>query len=183
MTTIMQNKLFLFVNSLIIAAVMLAFTGVCAQQKGKNNTKPLSTVKKTDKTVIASKTDSINIPLKNTAVTVADTTKKIQEKLVLSVHKKHAHASYYHNKFNGKRTASGEVFDNNKYTAAHKKLPFGTMLKVTNEANGKFVIVKVNDRGPFTKTRDIDLSRKAFMELADNKNSGSVSVTIEIIEN
>lgn len=93
--------------------------------------------------------------------------------------KKSAHASYYHNKFNGKRTASGQKFNNNNYTAAHRKFPFGTKLRITNENNGKFVIVEVTDRGPFSRGREIDLTRKAFMEIADNKNSGSMEVTIE----
>jgi rare lipoprotein A len=96
--------------------------------------------------------------------------------------KKKAHASYYHNRFNGRKTASGKRFNNNKYTAAHKKLPFGTKVKVTNEANGKFVIVEITDRGPFSKAREIDLSRKAFMELVENKNTGVCIVTIEVIE-
>jgi len=100
----------------------------------------------------------------------------------LKVYKKSAHASYYHNKFNGRKTASGKRFDNNKYTAAHKKLPFGTIVKVTNEANGKFVVVEINDRGPFSKVREIDLSRRAFMDIASNKNSGSVIVKIEVVE-
>ncbi|MDN3678552.1 septal ring lytic transglycosylase RlpA family protein [Flavobacterium paronense] len=95
--------------------------------------------------------------------------------------KKNAHASYYASKFNGRRTASGKKFDNTAYTAAHKKLPFGTKLKVTNEANGKFVIVEVTDRGPFSKVREIDLSKRAFMEIASNKNSGVVIVMIEEI--
>lgn len=93
--------------------------------------------------------------------------------------KKSVHASYYHNKFNGKRTSSGQKFSNDKYTAAHRKFPFGTKLRVTNEKNGKFVIVEVTDRGPFSRGREIDLTRKAFMEIADNKNSGSMQVTIE----
>ena len=102
--------------------------------------------------------------------------------LTFRLYKKKAHASYYHNKFNGKRTASGKRFDNNKYTAAHRKFPFGTKLRVTNEVNGKSVIVEVNDRGPFSKGREIDLSRRAFMDIAHNKNSGYVDVTIEVIE-
>lgn len=93
--------------------------------------------------------------------------------------KKEAHASYYHNKFNGKRTASGRKFSNIDYTAAHRKFPFGTLLRITNEKNGKFVIVEVTDRGPFSRGREIDLTRKAFMEIADNKNSGTMTVTIE----
>lgn len=104
-----------------------------------------------------------------------------QEIGALKFYKKNAHASYYADKFHGKRTASGVVFDKNKYTAAHKKLPFGTKVKVTNEANGKFVVVEITDRGPFVKSREIDLSRKAFMGIVNNKSAGSMLVTIEVL--
>ncbi|HUH51634.1 MAG TPA: septal ring lytic transglycosylase RlpA family protein [Flavobacterium sp.] len=97
-------------------------------------------------------------------------------------YKKNATASYYHDKFNGRKTASGEVFSNSKQTAAHKKLPFGTTLKVINRTNGKWVFVKVNDRGPFTKGREIDLSKKAFMDITDDKSKGLLKVDIEIVE-
>ena len=70
-------------------------------------------------------------------------------------------ASYYGEPFHGRPTASGEIFDMNAYTAAHKTLPFGTMLEVTNLENGKSVVVKINDRGPFVGNREIDLSRAA----------------------
>jgi rare lipoprotein A len=116
---------------------------------------------------------------KNKAVAV-DT---LKPKLKLKAFKTKAHASYYHNKFNGKRTSSGIRFSNDKYTAAHRKLPFGTKLKVTNEENGKWVIVEVIDRGPFSRGREIDLSRRAFMEITSNKNSGTLTVKLEIIEN
>lgn len=99
----------------------------------------------------------------------------------LKLFKKNAHASYYNQKFHGKRTSSGVRFDNAKYTAAHRKFPFGTKLKITNEVNHKSVIVEVIDRGPFSKGREIDLTKKAFMEIVDNKNSGKVMVTIEEI--
>lgn len=99
----------------------------------------------------------------------------------LKFYKSKAHASYYADKFHGKRTASGVVFDKNKYTAAHKKLPFGTKVKVTNEANGKFVVVEITDRGPFVKSREIDLSKKAFMDIVNNKGAGSMLVTLEIV--
>lgn len=98
------------------------------------------------------------------------------------LYKQNAHASYYHDKFNGRKTASGRRFNNNDYTAAHKKFPFGTMLKVTNEANNKFAIVEITDRGPFIKGREIDLSKRAFMDIATNKKSGLVYVTIEILK-
>ena len=90
-------------------------------------------------------------------------------------------ASYYHNKFNGRKTASGEVFSNNKLTAAHRTYPLGTYLKVTNVVNGKSVVVKVNDRGPFTKGKELDLSRKAFMDITDNPNKGNLQVNIEVV--
>jgi rare lipoprotein A len=102
--------------------------------------------------------------------------------LKLKVYKKSAHASYYHDMFNGRKTASGARFNNNKYTAAHKKLPFGTKVKVTNEANGKFVIVEITDRGPFVKTREIDLSKRAFMDITKSKRAGAMTVTIETIQ-
>lgn len=70
-------------------------------------------------------------------------------------------ASYYGEPFHGRPTSSGEPFDMNAYTAAHRTLPFGTMVEVTNLGNGKKVIVRINDRGPFVGNREIDLSRAA----------------------
>ncbi|MDQ6529734.1 septal ring lytic transglycosylase RlpA family protein [Flavobacterium sp. LHD-85] len=98
------------------------------------------------------------------------------------LYKQNAHASYYHDKFNGRKTASGKRFNNNELTAAHKKISFGTILKVTNEQTKKFTIVEITDRGPFIKGREIDLSKRAFMEIASNKKSGLVYVTIEILK-
>ncbi|NMH27620.1 septal ring lytic transglycosylase RlpA family protein [Flavobacterium silvaticum] len=118
--------------------------------------------------------------IKKNAV-IADSLKLVSN-LKLKPFKKNAHASYYAERFNGRRTASGRKFDNNKYTAAHRKLPFGTKIKVTNEANGKSVIVEVTDRGPFTRGRDIDLTKKAFMEIAGKGWGGALKVTIEIIQ-
>lgn len=74
-------------------------------------------------------------------------------------------ASYYAKKFNGKKTASGEKFRSSKRTAAHKTLPFGTKVKVTNLKNGRSVKVKINDRGPFVAGRIIDLSKKAARKI------------------
>lgn len=112
---------------------------------------------------------------------VKDTLAEEKEILKLKFYKKNAHASYYADKFHGRNTTSGIKYNKEKYTAAHKKFPFGTKLKVTNQINGKSVIVEVNDRGPFVKAREIDLSRKAFMEIANNKGSGAMTVTIEEI--
>jgi rare lipoprotein A len=102
---------------------------------------------------------------------------------IWKIYKPTARASYYAEKFNGRRTASGKIFNMNKLSVAHKKLPFGTMLKVTNTNNNKSVIVEVTDRGPFVKSREIDLSKKAFMDIADNKGSGLMTVKIEITNN
>jgi len=74
-------------------------------------------------------------------------------------------ASYYGNEFNGKKTASGETFNKNKLTAAHKTLPFGTVVTVKNISNGKTVKVTITDRGPYAKGRIIDLSEKAASEI------------------
>jgi rare lipoprotein A len=127
---------------------------------------------------------------KTTQKVVVDTAKNkvvaidsIKPRLKLKAFKTKVHASYYHNRFNGRRTSSGIRFSNDKYTAAHRKLPFGTKLKVTNEENGKWVIVEVIDRGPFSRGREIDLSRRAFMEITSNKSSGVTIVKLEIIEN
>ena len=90
-------------------------------------------------------------------------------------------ASYYADKFHGRKTSSGEVFNMYGYTAAHKTLPFGTMLRVTNLANGKYVTVKVNDRGPFVKGRELDVSKAAAVKL-DMIKTGTAKVKIEILE-
>ena len=87
-------------------------------------------------------------------------------------------ASYYAAKYHGRPTASGERFDNGKLTAAHRTLPFGTRVRVTNLANGRSVTVRVNDRGPFGQGRIIDLSRTAA-ERIDMVRAGVVRVRVE----
>jgi rare lipoprotein A len=74
-------------------------------------------------------------------------------------------ATYYASKFHGRRTSNGEIYSNKKMTAAHLKLPFGTMVTVTNLNNGRTVEVRVNDRGPHTKAFIIDVSQAAAKEL------------------
>lgn len=97
-------------------------------------------------------------------------------------YKKSAHASYYAEKFHGRRTASGKIYDMYKLTAAHKTLPFGTKVKVTNETNGKTVIVEITDRGPFVRGREIDLSKKAFFTIASSSGAGYIKVNLEILQ-
>jgi rare lipoprotein A len=90
-------------------------------------------------------------------------------------------ASFYAAKFNGRRTASGEVFDNGAMTAAHRTLPFGSMVRVTNPANGRSVIVRINDRGPFVRGRSIDVSRAAAEQLG-MVSRGHAIVELELVE-
>jgi rare lipoprotein A len=90
-------------------------------------------------------------------------------------------ASFYADKHQFKKTASGELYNHNLKTAAHRKMPFGSKLKVTNVKNGKNVVVKVNDRGPFIHGRIIDLSKSAFNSIG-NTSSGLISVQIEVID-
>jgi rare lipoprotein A len=90
---------------------------------------------------------------------------------------------YYSDKFQGKVVASGEKYDKDALTAAHKKLPFGTMVKVTNLRNNKSVVVRVNDRGPHggSKAKIIEITSRAAMEI-DMIQEGKAKVQIEILE-
>lgn len=94
------------------------------------------------------------------------------------IHTEMGYASYYADKFEGRKTASGEAFHQSAFTAAHKHLPFGTQVRVINLANQKSVIVRINDRGPFVKGRVIDLSKNAAKSL-DMLRNGVVKVKIE----
>ncbi len=90
-------------------------------------------------------------------------------------------ASYYADKFQGRPTASGEIFDQTKLTAAHRTIAFGTKLKITNLKNRRQTIVIINDRGPFVGDRIIDLSRAAAENL-DMVRDGIADVECEVIE-
>ena len=89
--------------------------------------------------------------------------------------------SYYGKKFHGRKTANGETFNMYKLSAAHRVLPLGTVVKVTNLENGRWVVVKVNDRGPFIEGRILDLSFAAALEL-EMVQQGTARVMIEIVE-
>jgi rare lipoprotein A len=88
-------------------------------------------------------------------------------------------ASYYGKRFHGRRTANGERFNMNAMTAAHKTLPFGTKVRVTNARNGKSVTVRINDRGPFIRGRTIDLSKAAARRIGIiQRGHGKVTLAI-----
>jgi rare lipoprotein A len=90
-------------------------------------------------------------------------------------------ASFYGMKHQNKKTASGELFNQNLRTAAHRNLPFDTRVKVTNVENGKSVVVRINDRGPYVKGRIVDLSKSAFSSIA-NPASGVIRVKLEVVD-
>jgi rare lipoprotein A len=90
-------------------------------------------------------------------------------------------ASYYGARHHGNKTASGERFDQNALTAAHRSLPFGSQVQVTNLRNNKSVVVRINDRGPYAKQRIIDLSQKAAERLGMLRD-GVVPVRIEHLQ-
>ena len=130
------------------------------------------TVKKKDSIKLL---DSIK---KSDSIRVADSLANLKTKL----YKKNVEASHYSDKLNGRRTASGQVFSNKKYTAAHKTLKFGTKVKVTNLANNKSVIVTINDRGPHTRKREIDMAKRPFLDISHNKGRSPLRVSLEIVE-
>ncbi len=90
-------------------------------------------------------------------------------------------ASFYSYGFDGKKTASGEIFDKDAFTAAHREFPFGTILRVTNLANNKSVEVTVNDRGPFEKGRIIDLSEAAARAIGMIQ-TGTANVRLDVLK-
>lgn len=90
-------------------------------------------------------------------------------------------ASYYADKFHGRKTANGELYNKDSLTAAHRTIPFGKKVKVTNLDNKETVIVIINDRGPHIKGRIIDLSRKAMEELSGIEK-GIIQVKIEVLD-
>ena len=90
-------------------------------------------------------------------------------------------ASYYADKYHNRKTASGERYQHQLSTAAHRELPFGSKVKVTNIKNGKTVVVTVNDRGPFIRGRIIDLSKSAFSHIG-NTSTGLIEVKIQVID-
>lgn len=143
------------------AILFLFLCGICAaaetQQSGDNSTSVSSSPEFT-----------------------ADAAAKDQkpESIVPADYKETGFASWYGEKFHGKLTASGEKFNMNKYTAAHNYLPLGVKVRVTNVENGKSVVVRINDRGPFVPDRIIDISRAAGEKIGII-DSGKSKVKIE----
>ncbi len=121
-----------------------------------------------------------NESVDNSATAVNNEEVMMNTSLVDYVDKGIMRASWYGPKFHGKTTANGEQFDQMAFTAAHKKLKFGTLLKITNPKNDKSVVVRINDRGPYIAGRQLDLSKAAAQELGMIKK-GVVKLKVEEI--
>ena len=122
-----------------------------------------------------------NDTIKEDTLSVEDE-KKVEDILESTAHEiSTGVVSWYGGKFHGRKTASGEKYDKDELTAAHKSLPFGTKVKVTNIRNGKSVVVEINDRGPYAKSRVLDLSQAAFSEIG-HTNTGVMQVEYEIMK-
>ena len=128
-------------------------------------------------TIYQNKEENLNVNSKNKAV--ADTFEKVIEEREKYTHFQTGMASYYGGSWHGKKTANGEIFNENSLTAAHKTLPFGTKVKVTNLDNGKSVVVRINNRGPYSNGRIIDLSKAAFSRIASTSR-GVTRVKLEV---
>ena len=103
-----------------------------------------------------------------------------QDRSTVRVSAPRGEASYYADKFEGRPTASGEIYDHDKMTAAHRSLPFDTKVRVTRLATGRSVVVRINDRGPFKRGRIIDLSKRAARDLGLLR-VGVAEVKIEVV--
>ena len=123
----------------------------------------------------------VNSNLLGKMTSIAKTDTSVAEIVEKAGNKISGIVSWYADKFHGKKTSSGELYDKNNLTAAHKTLPFGTKVKGTNTQNGKSVVVKINDRGPHTKSRLLDLSKAAFTSIGST-NSGTLNVDMEVVE-
>lgn len=158
----------------LVLLVSLSFT------KTQNNYIPESYVSVNNDSSTPVNEDSLNLKV-NTLKTDALVSKNnigiSEEKTELS---NKGVISWYGKKFQGRYTSSGEKFDMNKLTAAHRTLPFGTKVRIRNTKNGKEVIVRITDRGPVSPKREFDLSQAAFKELA-SLGSGVLHITYEVL--
>ena len=163
------------IRNLSLSSVMLIVASGCASPEVAKETviadtqRPVLIIKPVE---YKKEVKPISVP---TSTSTSTATSKSKSKVI------DGKASYYANMFQGRKTANGQIFDQGKLTAAHRTLPFGTKVKVTNINNHKSVIVTINDRGPFIRGRIIDLSSSAFKAIG-NPRTGVLNVTMEILK-
>ena len=130
-------------------------------------------------TIVANENSKASVDQpENEVVPVNDADNSINQSVLSYTDKGTMIASWYGPKFHGKLTANGEVYDQMAFTAASKKLKFGTLLKITNIRNNKSVIVRINDRGPYVRGRNLDLSKASALALG-MMHRGVVKVKVE----
>lgn len=132
-------------------------------------------------TLVSNEENKANIKLTDSEISpVNDANSSVNESIVDYTDKGSMIASWYGPKFHGKLTANGEIYDQMAFTAAHKKLKFGTLLRLTNLRNDKSVIVRINDRGPYIPGRNIDLSKASAIALG-MMHRGVIKIKVEEI--
>jgi rare lipoprotein A len=132
-------------------------------------------------TLVANENSAINVSQpRNEVVPVNEANNSVNKSVLNYTDKGTMIASWYGPKFHGKLTANGETYDQMAFTAAHKQLKFGTLLKITNLRNNKSVIVRINDRGPYIPGRNLDLSKASALALG-MMHKGVVKVKVEQI--
>ncbi|PST88924.1 septal ring lytic transglycosylase RlpA family protein [Photobacterium iliopiscarium] len=159
------------IRNLSLSSVMLIVASGCASPEVAKET----VIADTQRPVLIIKPVEYKKEVKPISVPTSTSTATSKSKVI------DGKASYYANMFQGRKTANGQIFDQGKLTAAHRTLPFGTKVKVTNINNHKSVIVTINDRGPFIRGRIIDLSSSAFKAIG-NPRTGVLNVTMEILK-
>lgn len=128
-------------------------------------------------TIVKTEVSGSAQPVMNTSSVTAKEN-LVETSAISYIDKGYMTASWYGPRFHGKETANGETYDQSAFTAAHKGLKFGTMLKITNPKNEKSVIVRINDRGPFIGGRQLDLSKAAAVQLGMMKR-GVIKVKVD----
>ncbi len=128
-------------------------------------------------TIVKTEMSGTAEPVMNTS-SVTEEESLVETSAISYVDKGYMTASWYGPRFHGRKTANGEIYDQMAFTAAHKGLKFGTMLKITNPKNDQSVIVRINDRGPYIGGRQLDLSRAAALQLGMMKR-GVLKVKVD----
>ncbi len=169
----MQRKRLIFAINSFVALVFLLQMTSCRCQDGACSASILSPASGLQES------EKANVPAqpRSDSLTASDATTELGKLFMVT----EGVASYYADFFHGRLTANGERFDMHDLTAAHKSLPFGSMVRVTNLSNGKKVLVRINDRGPYIKGRIIDLSLEAAKKI-NMQEKGITTVRLEVYE-
>lgn len=130
-------------------------------------------------TIVSNEVEATKTPVVSEEINIVnEDTKEASTSFISYLDQGTMTASWYGPRFHGRKTANGEVYDQMAYTAAHKSLKFGTLLRVTNPKNNKSVIVRINDRGPYKGSRNLDLSKACAIDL-DMLHNGVAKLKVE----